>query len=65
MMQVPELPAEMQWKVCANTSVEYSDDKDIEAYTAFLHKKTLRVPARTVIVLEAEPNNAHPLSEVD
>lgn len=65
MMQVPELPSEMQWKVCANTSVEYSDDKDIEAYTGFQNKKALRVPARTVIVLEAEPNNSHPLDDVE
>lgn len=65
MMQLPELPQEMQWKVCANTSVEYSDDKDIEAYTGFFSKKTVRVPARTVIVLEAEPNNSHPLNVVE
>lgn len=53
-MQLPELPNGMQWKVCVNTSVEYEDGKDIEACTEFFYKKTLRIPARTVIILSAE-----------
>ena len=53
-MQLPELPNGMQWRVCVNTSVEYEDDKDMEACTEFFYKKTLRIPARTVIVLAAE-----------
>lgn len=54
MMQLPELPAGLQWKICANTSVEYEDGRDVEAYTGFFQKKAVRVPARTVIVLESE-----------
>lgn len=53
-MQLPELPSGMQWKVCVNTSIAYEDGKDMELYTEFFYKKTLRVPARTVIVLAAE-----------
>lgn len=53
-MQLPELPNGMQWRVCVNTFVEYEEGKDIEACTEFFYKKTLRVPPRTVIVLAAE-----------
>lgn len=53
-MQLPELPNGMQWRVCVNTSVEFEDGRDMEAYTEFFYKKTLRVPARTVIILVAE-----------
>lgn len=53
-MQLPELPNGMQWKVCVNTAVEYGDGKDIEAGTEFFYKKTLRVPPRTVVILTAE-----------
>ena len=53
-MQLPELPNGLQWKVCVNTSVEYEDGKDMESYTEFYYKKTLKVPPRTAIVLVAE-----------
>ena len=53
-MQLPELPNGMEWKVCVNTSVEYADGKDFETMTEFYYKKTLNVPARTVIILIAE-----------
>lgn len=53
-MQLPELPNGLQWKICVNTSVEYEDGRDMESYTEFYYKKTLRVPARTVIILVAE-----------
>ena len=33
-MQLPELPNGLQWKVCVNTSVEYEDGRDMESYTA-------------------------------
>lgn len=53
-MQLPELPNGMQWRVCVNTSVEFEDERDMEAYTEFFYKKTLRVPPRTVVILVAE-----------
>ncbi len=54
MMQLPELPAGMEWKVCVNTNCEYEDGKDVENQTDFQYKKSLRVPPRTVIILVAE-----------
>lgn len=53
-MQLPELPNGLQWRVCINTSVQYQDGLDMEAYTEFYYKKTLNVPARTVVILTAE-----------
>ena len=53
-MQLPELPNGLQWKVCVNTAVEYEDGKNMENYTEFFYKKSLNVPPRTVIVLVAE-----------
>lgn len=53
-MQLPELPNGMLWKICVNTSVEYADGRDMEPLTEFYYKRTLRIPARTVIVLVAE-----------
>ena len=53
-MQLPELPHGMHWKLCVNTSVEYEDGKDMEPFTEFYYKKTLRIPARTVVILVAE-----------
>ena len=53
-MQLPELPMGLQWRVRVNTSVEYEDGKDFETMTEFYYRKTLRVPARTVVILTAE-----------
>ncbi|MGN0347985.1 MAG: glycogen debranching protein GlgX [Roseburia sp.] len=53
-LQLPELPNGIQWKVCVNTSLVYEDGKDMEEGTEFFYKKTLRVPPRTVVILEAE-----------
>lgn len=53
-MQLPELPNGLQWKVCMNTSVQYQDGLDMEANTEFYYKKTLNVSARTVVILTAE-----------
>ncbi|MDE5866284.1 MAG: glycogen debranching enzyme, partial [Lachnospiraceae bacterium] len=53
-MQLPELPGNMRWKVCVNTSVEYEDGKDMEQETEFRDKVNLMIPPRTVVVLEAE-----------
>lgn len=52
-MQMPELPPEMQWNVCVNTFVPYEDEGSVEAQTEFNDKKTLKVPPRTVIILTA------------
>lgn len=54
MMQLPELPGGLKWKICVNTSVEYEDGKDMTPFTEFECGKAIRVPARTAIVLEAE-----------
>lgn len=54
-MQLPGLPNDMKWKVCANTFVKYEDGQDIEALTEFHYKSTLNIPPRTVIILIAEP----------
>lgn len=53
-MQLPELPMGMQWKVCVNTFLPYEDGKNVEEQTEFYYKKTLKVPPRTVIILTAE-----------
>ncbi len=53
-MQLPELPNGMKWKVCVNTFVTYEDGQDVEALTEFQYKSTLRIPPRTVVVLEAQ-----------
>ena len=53
-MQLPELPMGMQWKVCVNTFLPYEDGKNAEEQTEFYYKKTLKVPPRTVIILTAE-----------
>ena len=54
MMQLPELPEHLQWKVCVNTNCEYKDGKDVELETEFHYKKSLRVTPRTAIILVAE-----------
>lgn len=53
-MQLPELPAGLRWKLCVNTFIEYADGKDMEAETEFYYKTTLKVPPRSVIILMAE-----------
>ncbi|MBD5556779.1 MAG: glycogen debranching enzyme [Roseburia sp.] len=53
-MQLPELPNGLQWKVCVDTSVEYEDGKNMEEHTEFYYKTNLQIPARTVVVLVAE-----------
>lgn len=54
-MQLPELSNGLEWHVHVNTNAEYRDGMDVEAQTEFYYRKTVRVPARTVIVLVAEP----------
>ncbi|SDY32626.1 glycogen operon protein [Lachnobacterium bovis DSM 14045] len=53
-MQLPELPYAYEWKVVVNTYCEYKDGVDIEAFTEIYGPNTIRVPARTVIILTAE-----------
>ena len=55
-MQLPELPMGMQWKVCVNTFLPYKDGKNVEEQTEFYYKKSLKVPPRTVMILIAEEN---------
>lgn len=54
-VQLPDLPGEMEWRVKVNTNTEYKDGMDVEAQTEFYYRKTLRITGRTVVVLTAEP----------
>lgn len=53
-MQLPDLPAGMHWKICVNTNVEYVDGLDIGHYTEFYDNKNLKMPPRTTIILCGE-----------
>ena len=54
-MQLPVLSDGKVWKVKVNTNCEYVDGRDYTEYTEFLGVNTIRVPARTTIILSAEP----------
>lgn len=53
-MQLPVLPNGKHWHVDTNTNAEYCDGEDFTAKTEFLGVNTIRVPARTTIILVAE-----------
>lgn len=53
-MQLPVLPNGKHWRVDTNTNAEYFDGEDFTAKTEFLGVNTIRVPARTTIILVAE-----------
>lgn len=53
-MQLPVLPNGKHWHVDTNTNAEYFDGEDFTAKTELLGVKTIRVPARTTIILVAE-----------
>lgn len=53
-MQLPVLPNGKHWHVDTNTNAEYLDGEDFTAKTEFLGVNTIRVPARTTIILVAE-----------
>ena len=53
-MQLPVLPNRKHWHVDTNTNAEYFDGEDFTAKTEFLGVNTIRVPARTTIILVAE-----------
>ncbi|MEE1304359.1 MAG: alpha-amylase family glycosyl hydrolase [Agathobacter sp.] len=53
-MQLPVLPNGMHWIVDVNTNCRYEDDKDYGSETELLGVNTIRVPARTTIILVAE-----------
>ena len=53
-MQLPVLPNGKHWHVDTNTNVEYFDGEDFMAKTELLGVNTIRVPARTTIILVAE-----------
>ena len=52
--QLPVLPNGKHWHVDTNTNVEYFDGEDFMAKTELLGVNTIRVPARTTIILVAE-----------
>ena len=53
-MQLPVLPNGKHWHVDTNTNAEYFDGGDFTAKTELLGVNTIRVPARTTIILVAE-----------
>ena len=53
-MQLPVLPNGKHWHVDTNTNAEYFDGEDFTARTELLCVNTIRVPARTTIILVAE-----------
>lgn len=53
-MQLPVLPNGKHWHVDTNTNAEYFDGEDFTAKTELLGVNTIRVPARTTILLVAE-----------
>ena len=53
-MQLPVLPNGKHWHVDTNTNAEYFDGEDFKEKTELLGVNTIRVPARTTIILVAE-----------
>ena len=53
-MQLPVLPNGKHWHVDTNTNAEYFDGEDFTAKMELLGVNTIRVPARTTIILVAE-----------
>lgn len=53
-MQLPVLPNGKHWHVDTNTNAEYFDGEDFTEKTELLGVITIRVPARTTIILVAE-----------
>lgn len=53
-MQLPVLPNGKHWHVDTNTNAEYFDGEDFTAKTELLGVNTIRVSARTTIILVAE-----------
>lgn len=53
-MQLPVLPNGKHWHVDTNTNAEYFDGEDFTAKIELLGVNTIRVPARTTIILVAE-----------
>ena len=53
-MQLPVFPNGKHWHVDTNTNAEYFDGEDFTEKTELLGVNTIRVPARTTIILVAE-----------
>lgn len=53
-MQLPVLPNGKHWHVDTNTNAEYFDGEDFTEKTELLGVNTIRVPARTTVILVAE-----------
>lgn len=52
-LQLPVLSNSTRWKVVVNTNCQYEDGRDFEALTEKFESHTIRVPARTTIILVA------------
>lgn len=53
-MQLPVLPNNMHWQVVTNTYAEYEDGKNFDELTEKLGVNTIRIPARSTVIFEAE-----------
>ncbi len=53
-MQLPVLTNGMRWKIVANTNCPFTDDADWESQTEIFGPHTIRVPARSTILLVGE-----------
>ncbi|MCI5517539.1 MAG: glycogen debranching enzyme, partial [Roseburia sp.] len=52
--QLPVLQNGMEWKVVVNTNCQYEDGLDYHAMTEWFGPYTIRIPARTTIILVAK-----------
>jgi glycogen operon protein len=53
-MQLPVLTNGMSWEIVVNTNCEYEDGKDFASQTERFGPNTIRVPARSTVILIAE-----------
>ena len=44
----------MKWKMCVNTFIDYEDGQDLNRFMDLEHNSNLRIPPRTVVILQAE-----------
>ena len=52
--QLPVLQNGMEWSVVVNTNCQYEDGLDYHAMTEWFGPYTIRIPARTTIILVAK-----------
>ena len=53
-MQLPSLPNGKKWRVVMNTNCPYEEGKDFASETEMFGPQTIRIPARTTIILLGE-----------